>query len=160
MTPKTQFQSFLSIRKKGETTKSGAHTQEKNQIGAHLSAPMKTSSPQTKTQDLSSISSSHSSQIRLSLTATGHRYKIKELFLDAWTFQFPESRPPKLGLMMSPGSTITKTPRHVCLNLKSTTEQIQGLVPRKMWQHLELVNRKRHNQKQKLTKTIKRYSLK
>ena len=53
MTPKTQFQSFLSIRKKGETTKSGAHTQEKNQIGGHLSAPLRPHPPQTRTQDSS-----------------------------------------------------------------------------------------------------------
>lgn len=52
-------------------------------------------------------------------------------------------------LRTSPDLTVATAPRHYFPNDKLATEQIQGLVPRKMWHHLDSVNRKGHNQKQK-----------
>jgi hypothetical protein len=45
---------------------------------------------------------------------------------------------------------------HSSQKLKLAMEQIQGLVPKKMWHRFKSVNRKRHNQKQKPTKTRKK----
>lgn len=51
MTPRRQVQPFLSGTNEKQS-ESGAHTQEENQIGGHLSASLSTYPPQTETQDV------------------------------------------------------------------------------------------------------------